>query len=880
MKQKILFLAFLVLFTICKTHAQSTSPSNFVMPSNFAPQSNTPTATFNAAMSSQVITFSEFPLSTTITDQYKNIGVIFGGSGAFISTDGSNPTSPVLSGTPLFQGDISGSFVKPGTNDPTIVESFTFDAGFFNEIGSTRIEWFDPDGEKLGQRINSIFGIETFTIEGGNIASWKISIVANEPAGYAIDNFSFVPVSSSILFREKSGDAKDGTWGFLNDEIPGYDHVGFHRNNKVYESHPGYDPNKGVGLVFVSPDGQESIVYSHDDGVQHQHTFGTFENADLVPGKLKIEAFEEIPISEELATDMENAILTKLSSGFQFLGPTIPQQLINLSPEKQKGGDNTFTCVGLIEWASEQAGFNFGQGFIPNVFESIDISVLPPLPFPTIEVPLLSPELLNYAMKGNDLVRAPIQWVQGFFDPVDFIITDPLGRRIGFVEGLGFFNEVPNAFYSGNGGVEQFLIPTAIPGRYTIEFVGTGDSSFAAISALGSVITFLDSLGPGESTERELFVSVEIGAMGDVNEDGIIDSDDISALNSQLNSFTDGLDDPGDLDGDGLLSQNDVILLTQLVGVLSTPQIPQAPSNLVVVNDTAFIVPLTWTDNSSNEDGFYVKRRIANGPLQTLVSLGSNVTNYSDTVTIFGEQITYSIVAFNSNGESSESNPATYSMPANISDLQLSFECYDPGTDSLTWQVFNPNAQFHPYIYAQWWSPQRDTLFAVPGNSIFRTKNNPQNGATYGDDNITGIWWIDERLLPGQPNDIIFHIPLKRSCNSQKNSSKVTISPDAGQIPFSKILPSVEKVGFTKAFLENEFEIGPNPFKNVVNLKSKSLDGLLSISITNMLGQQIYQRDIYHKGETELDLTNLGSGFYILQLKIDNVSIKRKLQKN
>src|SRR5205085_2301554 len=130
---------------------------------------------------STVITFSEFSVGTSISTQYQNVGIHFGGSGPFITTDGANPTSPVLSGSPLFQGDITGTFVEPGSSQPTVVESFTFDAGYFDEIGSTRIEWFDPHGKKLGQRINSHFGIERFTIEGGNIASWRIGIVQTEP---------------------------------------------------------------------------------------------------------------------------------------------------------------------------------------------------------------------------------------------------------------------------------------------------------------------------------------------------------------------------------------------------------------------------------------------------------------------------------------------------------------------------------------------------------------------------------------------------------------------------------------------------------------------------------------------------------------------------
>ncbi len=124
---------------------------------------------------SPVITFSEYPLGTVITNQYENVGIIFGGSGDdFITEDAANPTSPVLSGTPQFLGDITGTFVVPGTNTPTTVKSFMLDAGYFDYAGTTCLEWYDAYGNLLGRQINSQVGIETFTIEAEGIASFLI----------------------------------------------------------------------------------------------------------------------------------------------------------------------------------------------------------------------------------------------------------------------------------------------------------------------------------------------------------------------------------------------------------------------------------------------------------------------------------------------------------------------------------------------------------------------------------------------------------------------------------------------------------------------------------------------------------------------------------
>jgi hypothetical protein len=139
-----------------------------------------------------VITFSEFPEETSITTQYENKGIIFGGSGAFITSDGSNSTSPVLSGSPLFEGSITGQFVVPGSTTPATVNEFALDAGYFNDLHSTKLTWYDASGHVIGSETDSQIGIQHFDIVSNiPIASWTMSEVAQEDAGFAIDNVSF-----------------------------------------------------------------------------------------------------------------------------------------------------------------------------------------------------------------------------------------------------------------------------------------------------------------------------------------------------------------------------------------------------------------------------------------------------------------------------------------------------------------------------------------------------------------------------------------------------------------------------------------------------------------------------------------------------------------
>jgi len=106
----------------------------------------------------------------------------------FITGDRSNPTSPVLSGSPTFNGPISILFSQP-------VAAVGLDGGFFDAVESTFIEAFDMNGNSLGSVMNTQTGIEFFGVvtETGlnEIAGISFFITENEPAGFAIDNVTF-----------------------------------------------------------------------------------------------------------------------------------------------------------------------------------------------------------------------------------------------------------------------------------------------------------------------------------------------------------------------------------------------------------------------------------------------------------------------------------------------------------------------------------------------------------------------------------------------------------------------------------------------------------------------------------------------------------------
>lgn len=106
----------------------------------------------------------------------------------FITTDSANPTSPVLTGSPRFNGPIGILF-------DVDVAGVGLDGGFFDAIGGTAITAYARDGSVLGSVTNTGRGIEFLglvTDDGqARIAGLLFSLVGAEPAGFAIDNLRF-----------------------------------------------------------------------------------------------------------------------------------------------------------------------------------------------------------------------------------------------------------------------------------------------------------------------------------------------------------------------------------------------------------------------------------------------------------------------------------------------------------------------------------------------------------------------------------------------------------------------------------------------------------------------------------------------------------------
>lgn len=104
--------------------------------------------------------------------------------------DAANPTSPVLSGSPLFNGPIMGIFVTP-SGQRTTVNHFALDVGYIDNPGSVTVTAYAAYGLILKRvRVNHT-GIVHVAIEAPGIATFTVAETSYEASGFAIDNVSF-----------------------------------------------------------------------------------------------------------------------------------------------------------------------------------------------------------------------------------------------------------------------------------------------------------------------------------------------------------------------------------------------------------------------------------------------------------------------------------------------------------------------------------------------------------------------------------------------------------------------------------------------------------------------------------------------------------------
>jgi len=297
--------------------------------------------------------------------------------------------------------------------------------------------------------------------------------------------FSFLPaMSDSLIFTESPFTITDLAY-------PGWDHVGLEVDGWVIESHPGYEYRGMLGLPLCWNGSGWSLVLRMN-GVQYQHCTGSFVWNASDPAQSGNSRWSSIPISDSLGAAMASNYIWYDGSPY----PPAPLLVLNHSASYQKGFNEGgyMTCVGLVERLAEDAGVNGGDGFAPRWLEAL-CELNPAIGLGSLK---FCPQLLYACVTESGAFSRVHSYLTGYFDPVDFIVTDPQGRRIACVTGVGTVNEIPDAYYAGSDMEEQFIILNPLSGQYEIRLYGLGQPVKVLLTSSSQTYRFEGQLGAGE----------------------------------------------------------------------------------------------------------------------------------------------------------------------------------------------------------------------------------------------------------------------------------------------------------------------------------------------------------------------------------------------
>jgi hypothetical protein len=226
---------------------------------------------------------------------------------------------------------------------------------------------------------------------------------------------------------------------------------------------------------------------------------------------------------------------------------------------------------------------------------------------------------------------------------------------------LAFFT-----YLGGSGSDKGLALAVHSSGQVFVAGLTTS-TNFPTLNALqgarsGSQDAFLARLS---SSAGSLVYSTYYGGTGSEEADGIaLDGATTSVL---MVGTTDSLNFPTTTPYQGSNAGSTDAFVVRLS---TTPYPP--PSGLGSSLAALDAIQLDWTDNSADETGFEIQRKVGAGAFGSLVTVAANTVTYTDSALARGTKFTYRVRAVSGEGPSAWSNETTVTTPPAIPGAPLS----------------------------------------------------------------------------------------------------------------------------------------------------------------------------------------------------------------
>lgn len=96
---------------------------------------------------------------------------------------------------------------------------------------------------------------------------------------------------------------------------------------------------------------------------------------------------------------------------------------------------------------------------------------------------------------------------------------------------------------------------------------------------------------------------------------------------------------------------------------------------------------------------------------------------------------------------------------------------------------------------------------------------------------------------------------------------------------FDDLLLSQEALA-TESFSASQFSVFPNPANDIVNVVNTLNNKLTSVTLTDMNGRTVKEVAVDNLSKIQLNISDLNSGLYLMNIKSDKGEINKKIMKN
>ncbi len=282
-----------------------------------------------------------------------------------------------------------------------------------------------------------------------------------------------------------------------------------------------------------------------------------------------------------------------------------------------------------------------------------------------------------------------------------------------------------------------------------------------------------------------------------------------------------------------------------------TPTAPiVAPSNLRVTFNSPTSATLNWNDNSNNEIGFKIERKMGSGDFILIDSVGANVTTYTDNSISDNEIYSYRVFAYNSNAVSGYSNIVSINSVIPVLGPEL-YAAVQGNSVTLEWTTI---------------TEKNNRGFEVERASFATSPSGPYIKIGFVDGKGTSTIIQHYSFRDNDLKNGIYRYRLKQ----------VDFDGNFTYLPELEVIVDV---------IPNKFQLNqnyPNPFNPSTKISWQSPVGSWhTIKVYDVLGNEITTLiDEYKPAgryEAEFNTSSLSSGVYFYQLKAGGFVTTKKM---